>query len=83
MTGTVLTTNVALVAPAATVTLKGMVTTEPLLLDKLMSAPPAGAALPKVTVPVEVLPPVTDVGLRLNPENVGGFTVKFTFRVVA
>ncbi len=83
MTGVVATTKVALVMPAGTITLGGTVTTELLLVDKLMTAPPEGAALPKVMVPVEVLPPVRDVGLKLNAEKVGAFTVRFAFRVVA
>jgi hypothetical protein len=65
------------VAPAATVTLPGTVA-DALLLDKLTAAPPVGAALLSVTVPVEVLPPVTDVGFRLRrlrEEADAGFTV--------
>jgi hypothetical protein len=69
--------KVALVAPAATVTLAGTCTAA-LLLDRLTTAPPLGAAPLKVTVPVEELPPVTAVGLKLSPLTVGsagGFTV--------
>jgi hypothetical protein len=46
----VLTVNLALVAPAATVTLPGTLAAE-LLLDKLTTVPPDGAAALKVTVP--------------------------------
>ena len=54
--------NVALVAPAATVTEVGVVALE-LLDERETTAPPVGAAPFKVTVPVEELPPTTDVGL--------------------
>lgn len=69
----------ALVAPAGTVTLKGT-EAAPLLLESTTTAPPAGAALLSVTVPVEdCRPPTTLVGLRLNEESVGsggGVTVR-------
>ena len=38
-------------------------------------SPAAGAAEPRVTVPVEVAPPVKLVGLKVKPVRVGGFTV--------
>ena len=63
VTEDVLTVNVALDAPAAMVTLAGTVATAVLLLVSDTTAPPAGAADVKVTVPVEALPPVTLVGL--------------------
>src|SRR5438093_115246 len=55
-----------------------------LLLDKLTTAPPLGAGPLSVTVPVEELPPVTLVGLRLSDESVGGagVTVSEADRVV-
>lgn len=53
--------KVALVAPAATVTLAGTVA-RTLLLESATTAPPAGAALAKVTLPCEVPPPVTLAG---------------------
>ncbi len=62
--------KVALVAPAATVTLAGTCTAV-LLLDRLTAAPPLGAAPLKVTVPVEELPPVTVEGLKLKALTVG------------
>src|SRR5438034_4408710 len=71
-TGVVLTVKVALVLPAGTVTLAGTVAAPVLLLDKLTTAPPLGAGPLSVTVPVEELPPVTLVGLRLSDESVGG-----------
>jgi hypothetical protein len=66
--------NVALVAPAATVTLAGTVAAA-LLLDSVTTAPPAGAGPSSVTVPVRGLPPVTLAWLRLSDETLGGTTV--------
>lgn len=64
------TVNVALVAPAATVTLAGTMATAVSLLARVTTAPPVGAAALKVTVPVELFPAVTLTGLRLNRERV-------------
>ena len=75
-TAVVVTVKVAVVAPAATVTLAATVAAA-LLLDKLTVSPPVGAALPKVTVPVDEVPPVTEVGFSVTDETVGGFTVRF------
>ena len=61
-TGLVVTENVALLAPPATVTLAGTVAAEVLSLDKDTTAPPPGAGPLSVTVPVEELPPTTLVG---------------------
>jgi len=78
LTDTVLTVNVALVEPAATVTLAGAVTAAVLLLESDTTAPPLGAAALKVTVPVEELPPTTLVGLTDTADSAGdaggGFT---------
>lgn len=65
-----LTVKVALVCPACTVTLDGTVATEVLLLESVTVAPPDGAAAVSVTVPVELLPPLTLVGFRLSEESV-------------
>jgi hypothetical protein len=65
----VLTVKVALVEPAATVTLDGTVATV-LLLEVVTTAPPAGAAALSVTVPVEELPPLTLLGLRMSEASV-------------
>jgi hypothetical protein len=59
----VATVNVAVVAPEATVTLLGTVATVVSLLASATTVPPAGAALMRVAVPVEEVPPVTVVGL--------------------
>ena len=64
LTALVLTVNVALVAPAATVTLDGTRATVVLLLESATDAPPAGAAPLNVTVPVDEFPPVTLVGFN-------------------
>jgi len=79
VTALVLTENVALVAPAATVTLDATVA-EVLLLERFTMAPPAGAAPLRVTVPVEGDPPVTLLGLSVIEVSVGldeeGITVR-------
>ena len=72
-TALVLTANVALVAPAATVTLEGTVAAAVLLLESATCAPPAGAGPLSVTAPVEdCTPPITLVGLSESEERVGG-----------
>jgi hypothetical protein len=69
--------NFALVAPAATVTLAGTLTTAE-LSDSVTIVPPAGAAALRVTVPLEELPPTTLVGFSDTADSVGptggGFT---------
>jgi hypothetical protein len=79
VTDTVLTVNVALVAPAATITLPGTVAALVLLLVSMTTAPPAGAAPVSVTVPCDAAPPVTLTGLTASDDNEGaggapGFT---------
>ena len=64
LTTLVLTANVALLAPAATVTLAGVLATVVLLLESATCMPPAGAGLLNVTVPVEELPPTTLAGFK-------------------
>src|SRR2546426_22546 len=73
VTDTVVTVNVALVAPAGTVTLPltGTLATA-LLLKRVTTAPPVGAAALKVTVPVEDAGPITLVGLSASVESVTG-----------
>jgi hypothetical protein len=64
-TGMVVTVNVAVVAPAGTVTFAGTVARDVLSLERVIKTPGGGAAPVSVTVPVEGRPPVTDVGFRL------------------
>src|SRR5438477_11780795 len=65
--------NVAVVAPAATVTEAGTVAALRWLLARVTIAPPTGAALPSVTLPVLPTPPVTAAGVTVTTS--GGFTV--------
>jgi len=82
LTALVVTLKVALVAPAATVTLAGTVATVVLLLDSATTAPPAGAALVSVAVPCAALPPTTLVGLSVIADSAdaagGGAAAAFT-----
>jgi hypothetical protein len=74
-TGLVVTVNVAVVAPAATVTFAGNWAAAALLLVRLTTVPPAGAGPLSVTVPVVAPPPSTVAGLKLTvlrPETGGG-----------
>ena len=50
-----------------------------LLLERLTAAPPVGAAPFSVTVPVELLPPVNEVGFSVTLDGTGGFTVRVAF----
>ena len=71
------TVNVAVVAPAATVTVLGTLADGSLLL-RVTTAPPEGADALRVTVPVELAwPPTTVVGLRVTEVTIsGGVTVR-------
>ncbi len=72
VTAMVLTVNVALLAPAGTVTL-GSTLAAPLLLASITCAPPVSAGPLSVTVPVEdCAPPVTLVGFNVSEDMVGG-----------
>ncbi len=77
VTALVLTVNVALLAPAATVTVAGTVAVDVLLLERETTAPPLGAGPLSVTVPVEGDPPITLIGLSAIEESVAepGVTV--------
>ncbi len=75
------TVNVALVAPAATVTLAGTVALVVLLLARLTTTPPEGALPVSVTVPVEGVPPITVVGFRASVLSSGAVTVNVALLV--
>ena len=64
-TGFVVTLKVAVVAPAATVTLAGTMAAD-LSLASVITTPPAGAGPLIVTVPVDPVPPWTLVGLKAS-----------------
>ena len=74
-TAAVVTVNVALVEPDATVTDAGTVAFV-LLDERLITRPLAPAGAASNTVPVELLPPVTDVGFKVSPDSPSGFTVR-------
>jgi hypothetical protein len=70
----VVTVKVPVVEPAATVTVAGTVAFVPVAV-RLTVRPPVGAGPLIVTVPVEVRPPMTAVGLRATAVTTGGLTV--------
>jgi hypothetical protein len=67
----VVTVKVALLAPAAMFTLAGTEAAVVLLLERVTSAPEGGAAALSVTVPWDVLPPITPVGFSVNELTAG------------
>jgi hypothetical protein len=71
ITALLVTANVAVVAPAATVTFAGTMATVVLLLDRVTTAPPTGAAAVNETLAVDVAPPVTVAGFNVNPASTG------------
>jgi hypothetical protein len=71
--------NVALVAPAATVTLPGTVAAV-LLSASVTTAPPAGAAALNVTVPCDDVPPTTVDGLTTSELGIGSAGAVVTMR---
>ena len=75
-TGSVVTLKVAVVAPAATVTLAGTVAAAVLELVSVTTAPEGGALPVRVTVPVELTPPKTLVGASVTEVKAAGVTVK-------
>lgn len=66
-TGLVVMVNVAVVAPAGTVTLAGTCAAVALLLKSVTTDPPDGAGPVNLTVPVDEVPPITEVGLTVTP----------------
>lgn len=82
-TAEVVTVNVAVTLPAATVTLVGVWATFVLLLDSTTASPPVGAAPLKVTVPLDELPPFTVVGFNVTEVREGGVIVKGAETVVS
>lgn len=75
VTAVVVTVNFADVLPARTITDAGSVA-DVELLDRLTEIPPAGAAVPSVTVPVDVFPPTKEEGLKDSPVTLGGLMVR-------
>ena len=73
--------KVALVDPPGINTLVGTCATDVLLLCKVTTLPPAGAAPFKVTVPVEGFPPTTEVGDLEREERLGALTVRLVVLV--
>lgn len=71
----------ALVEPAAIVTVAGTCAADALLLCRVTSAPPAGAAPFRVTVPVELFPPTIEVGFLVNEDRVATLTVSVALLV--
>lgn len=68
--------NVAEVDPPATVTDVGTDAAAVLLDVSVTGIPPEGAGLPSVTVPVEGVPALTDVGFKETPDTTGGAIVR-------
>jgi hypothetical protein len=80
-TGEVVIGKMAVAEPAAIVTLAGTVATVLLLLVRVIEI--GTAAMPvRVTVPVDVLPPTTLVGLSEREEREGVLTVSVAVRAV-
>ena len=73
-TALVVTANVALAAPPATVTLAGTVAADGLPLTSDTTAPPAGAGPLSVTVPVEGFPPTILDGFRERDDSEAKYT---------
>jgi len=70
LTELVVAVKVALLAPAAMLTLAGTVAAAVLLLERVTTAPEDGAAALSVTVPWEVLPPTTLIGFSEREDSV-------------
>lgn len=70
VTEEVLTAKEEEVEPCGTVTDWGSAVTLPLLVLRETTAPPLGAEPLRVTVPVDGLPPITELGFKLTDETV-------------
>jgi hypothetical protein len=81
LTGLVVAVNVALVLPEVTVTVPGM-DTEPELSDKATTSPAGPAGPVRVTVPVELLPPITEAGENDRLATPGRIIVRVAVLVV-
>jgi hypothetical protein len=68
--------------PGGTETLEGTVAIPILLLESVTSVPAAGAGPFSVIVPVEEIPPRTEVGLRERELSIAAVTVKFAVLAV-
>jgi hypothetical protein len=77
-TGTVFTVKVALFAPAATVTVAGTVALETLEVN-VTAAPPVEAGPVRVTVPVDGVPPATDVGDKVSDASPAAVMLRVAF----
>jgi hypothetical protein len=66
LTAVVVMMKVWLLIPGPNVTVLGTLTTDGLLLLRITPTPAQGAPRVKVTVPVAVVPPVTEMGLRVK-----------------
>src|SRR5947208_1674014 len=75
--GLVFTEKVAAALPAGTMIDAGTVA-KVLLLDSVTTAPPAGAVLARVTVPVTAAPLVTLAGERATEDSAGAVTTAVT-----
>ncbi|MEO8587606.1 MAG: hypothetical protein ABI584_15680 [Acidobacteriota bacterium] len=71
----VVTANVAVVAPEATVTEDGTVAADVPELERKTGTPPVGAADEMVTVPVDEFPPTTVAGASVRPVGRGAVAV--------
>jgi len=78
-TGIVATVNVAVMLLAGTVTVAGTVAADGLLLDRRITAPPAPAGPLRVTVPVDGVPPRTEVGLTETAVSTAAETLRLAF----
>jgi hypothetical protein len=81
VTGLVVIVKVVLMEPAAMVTLAGTCAAVMLLLCKVTVAPPMGAAPFRVTVPVELFPPTTEVGFLAIEDKVAALTASVAVRL--